>query len=592
MRLVPVKTFEPKAEVILRGVPASAGIAIGRAFVFFENKPVVEQQQLSAAEIPREIERLREALQKAKDEVMLDQNIALEQAGEAAAQIFEVHHLILNDPEFFGRVEGEIRGQACNADFAFHELMQNYVSQLLKQGGFFSHRDTDFQDVEHRVLRHLQGDRGAHLSKLASGAIVVTEDLAPSLAVLLDRHKIRGFATDFGGINSHGVIIARSNGLPAVLGLQEITKRCATGDRVIIDGDEGVILLNPDENTLNWYQKKQVKQLEARSRLGYLRDLPARTRDGRDIELAANLEFADEVKLVRENGAQGVGLFRTEYLYLDKAEAPSEELQFETYYRIAQEMKPHPVIIRTMDLGGDKVPACVKSAPEPNPFLGWRAIRICLDQPELFKDQLRAILRANVLGNIKILLPMIAGVDELDKALALIEQAKRELTKAKKPFEPNTEIGVMIEVPSAAIMADLIAERVDFLSIGTNDLAQYAMAADRGNGRVAHLLMGFQPAVLRLIQQVITAAHRRGVWVGVCGEMAADQLATLLLVGMEIDELSVNPIDVPKIKKIIRDISFDEAKELADQVLEFSTSKEIYDYVKPFMRHKFKDMLA
>lgn len=592
MRVASVKTSEPTAAITLRGVPASPGIAIGRVFIYSEKAPVVEREQLSAAEVPREIERLRQAVQQAQREIEHDQAIAQEQAGDAAAQIFEVHHLILDDPEFLPRLENEITTHAVNADFAFHHLMREYVSQLLKQSSFFSHRDTDFQDVERRVLRHLQGDQGAYLNKLATGAIVVTEDLAPSLAVLLNRHKIRGFATDFGGITSHGVIIARSNGLPAVLGLREITQRCKPGDRAILDGDEGLILLNPDEATLSRYQKRQARQLEARSRLGHLRDLPARTRDGRDIELAANLEFADEVKLVRENGAQGVGLFRTEYLYLDRAEAPSEELQYETYHRIAQEARPHPVIIRTMDLGGDKVPACVKSGPEPNPFLGWRAIRICLDQPELFKEQLRAILRANVLGNIKILLPMIAGVDELDRALVLIEQAKRELVKAKKPFEPDTEVGVMIEVPSAAMMADQIAERVSFLSIGTNDLAQYAMAADRGNARVAHLLMGLQPAVLRLIQQVINAAHQRGVWVGVCGEMAADQLATLLLVGMEIDELSVNPIEVPKIKKIIRNTTFQEARELVQQVMAFSTAREIHDYLKPYMRHRFKDLFA
>ncbi|MDZ7266050.1 MAG: phosphoenolpyruvate--protein phosphotransferase [candidate division KSB1 bacterium] len=587
-----MKTSEPAAALTLRGVPASPGIAIGRVFLFSDKTPVVEREQLSAAEVPREIERLRQAVQRAKQEIEQDHAIAQEQGGEDAARIFEVHHLILDDADFLARLENEIATNTVNAAFAFQHLMHEYVSQLLTHSTLFSHRDTDFQDVERRVLRHLQGDQGGYLSKLASGAIVIAEDLPPSLAVLLNRHNIRGFATDFGGVTSHGVILARSNGLPAVLGLREITKLCKSGDRAILDGDEGLVLLNPDEATLNRYQKRQARQLEARSRLGHLRNLPARTRDGRNIELAANLEFADEVGLVHENGAQGIGLFRTEYLYLDKPEAPSEELQFETYYRIAQEARPHPVIIRTLDLGGDKLPACIKSASEPNPFLGWRAIRICLDQPELFKTQLRAMLRANVLGNIKILLPMIAGVDELDRALALIEQAKRELAKAKKPFAPDTEVGVMIEVPAAALMADQIAERVSFLSIGTNDLTQYVMAADRGNARVAHLLMGLQPAVLRLIQQVIHAAHRRGVWVGVCGEMAADQLATLLLVGMEIDELSVNPIEVPRIKKIIRSITFQEAREVVQQVMEFATAREIHDYLKPYLRHRFKDLFA
>jgi len=294
---------------------------------------------------------------------------------------------------------------------------------------------------------------------------------------------------------------------------------------------------------------------------------------------------------VRANGAQGVGLLRTEYLYFERNEPPSEEAQYQEYYRIAAELHPQPVIIRTMDLGGDKSPKCIKIPPETNPFLGWRAIRICLEMPELFKEQIRAILRANALGNVKIMLPMISGVQELDEALALIEQCKRELKKSGQAFGADMEVGVMIEVPSAAVLADHISERVDFLSIGTNDLMQYTFAADRGNERIAHLLNHLHPALLRLIRGVITAAHSRGVLVGMCGEMAADRLATVLLVGLEIDQLSVSPVDVPEIKRIIRSVNYHEAKELLESVSEFSTAQEIEDFVRPFMRRRFKDLM-
>ncbi|MGH7495909.1 MAG: phosphoenolpyruvate--protein phosphotransferase [bacterium] len=586
-----MKKFEPKAEVILQGVPVSPGIAIGRVFMLSGTLPVVERRTLAPEEIPAEIERLHRALEKTKDELSHDQIVAHEQIGDAAAQIFEVHHMILEDPDFLGQVEQSISTQSINAEFAFHHLMSMYADRLTQSGGFLMDRRVDLEDVDRRVVRNLLGDRRDYLNQLEGAAVVVASDLTPSAALLLNRHRIRGFATDLGGKTSHAAIMLHSYGLPAVVGLREITKRSKVDDRVIIDGHEGLVLLNPDEDTLARYQRKHSVWVQKKNRLRHLRELPSRTRDGRDVELSANLEFADEVKMVQANGAHGVGLLRTEYLYLERNEPPSEDVQYQEYYRIASELQPQPVIIRTMDLGGDKSPKCIKIPPETNPFLGWRAIRICLEMPHLFKDQLKAILRANTLGNVKIMLPMISGVQELDEALALIEQSKRELKKAGKPFGNETEIGVMIEVPSAAVLADHISERVDFISIGTNDLMQYTLAADRGNERIAHLLNHLHPALLRLIRDVITAAHSRGVLVGMCGEMAADRLATVLLVGMEIDQLSVSPVEAPEIKRIIRSINFNEARELVKNVMAFSSAQEIQNFVRPFMRRRFKDLM-
>jgi phosphotransferase system enzyme I (PtsI) len=376
-----------------------------------------------------------------------------------------------------------------------------------------------------------------------------------------------------------------------VVGLHNITGAIKSGDHVIVDGDKGVVLVNPNKATTARYEVEQSKREAKIRRLQQLRDLPARTVDNRRVELAANVEFAAEVEAVTKYGASGIGLLRSEYLYLGRTDLPTEEEQFLEYSRVAGAVQPHPVIIRTMDLGADKCPQCIEIPPEANPMLGWRAIRISLDRPEIFITQIRAILRANTHGNVRILLPMISSIAELDKALALIEKAKHELEKQGRAIEPKTPIGVMIEVPSAALLADAIATRVDFFSIGTNDLVQYLLADDRGNDRIAHLYENLHPAVLRLIKNVIDAGHRQGVWVGMCGEMAADRLATALLIGMGIDELSVSPIDVPEIKKVIRGTNYREARKLARQALEFSTAQEISEFMRRYMRPRFKDII-
>lgn len=579
-------------EIILEGVPVSPGIAIGKAFVLTGEQVKVDPRKISDEEIQIEIDKLMHAIERAKDDLRNDRSTAANKVGREKARIFDAHHMLLEDEVLINEAREIIRSQRLSADSAFYEVVQKYQDHLSqKVAETFRDRAADLRDVKRRVVRHIQGVRRDFLNQMEGSAIIVARDLTPSDTIILDRHKVLGFATDMGGKTSHASLMARSYQVPAVVGLREIFKMVKSNDRLVLDGSAGLAILNPSAATLRKYRRRQIKQHEISKKLDALRDLPARTVDGKDIELAANIEFADEIDAVVAHGARGIGLFRTEYLYMKGETLPTEEEQFEEYRVIAQRMRPYPVIIRTMDLGGDKCPQCINIPPEENPFLGWRAIRISLEMQEVFLAQLRAIFRASAFGNVKILLPMISGIGELEEALAVINRAKEQLKRRNLEFAASTEVGVMIEVPSAAVLADAIAERVDFLSIGTNDLVQYVLAVDRGNERIAHLYQNLHPAVLRLLRDVVHAAHQKGVWVGMCGEMAADPLATLLLIGMELDELSVSPIAVPEIKRIIRAVEFQEAVAIYRKVMEMSTASEIEKSMMRYMRRKFKDMV-
>ncbi len=577
--------------VILPGVSASPGIAIGRVFLMPEKRLETESRPIAEPQIPREIERLRNAIAGTLAQLRRDGERTEKKIGKDNARIFEFHRMMLEDEYFLEEIITVIRNQRRNAAAAFEEYLDRYAEQLGNKDKIFRERAADVHDIKRRVLQHLRGETAPLLEHAAEAVIVVAHELTPSLTLAADRNKIKAFATDLGGKTSHAAILMRSYGIPAVVGLHHLTAMIKNNDRLIVDGNKGIVLVNPDRETLAHYQIEQRKREAKIRKLGLLRDLPADTSDRRRLTLAANVEFADEVDAVVQHGAAGIGLLRTEYLYLNSATLPTEEEQYQEYHRIAAAVQPHPLIVRTMDLGADKCPPCLDIPPEANPMLGWRAIRIALEIPEIFSAQIKAILRANTGGNVKILLPMISAIPELEKALALIEKAKRELVKQGHAFVLNTEIGVMIEVPSAALMADAIAERVDFLSIGTNDLVQYLLAVDRGNDRIAHLYENLNPAVLRVIKSVIDAGHSRGIWVGMCGEMASDRLATPLLIGMGIDELSVSPFDVPEIKKIIRHTNFRDAKKLAQKALALSTTKEIAELVRQYMRPRFKDVV-
>jgi len=585
----PKKRYAPKAQTVLHGVSASPEIAIGTAFVVGDDRTPAERRAITEAEIPREIAKLQQALEKARLSLLKDHVPVAGQLGEEKDGLLEVYRMMLDDEYFIGEVIETIRAKFVNADYAFQEHVNQYTEQLIMRGGHFAEIAGDLHDIRKQVVQNIQGEQPQNLAQRQDGVIIISHDLTPSLFMGFDHHKIKGIATDIGGKTAHAALLARAYGIPTVVGLHKISQAIRRHDRVVVDGNAGVVVVNPDKTTLAHYRAEQNKRDKWREELGQLRRKPARTTDGHDIALAANLEFTDELKWVLQHGAKGIGLFRTEYLYLGRTTLPTEDEQYDEYNRIAKTMLPHPVIVRTMDLGGDKHPQSIEIPPEANPMLGWRAIRICLERPEIFITQIKAILRANTHGNLRILLPMISAIEELEKALALIAEAKSALKKQHKTYAVDTEVGVMIEVPAAALLADAIAERVDFLSIGTNDLVQYLLAVDRGNERIAHLYETFNPAVLRVIKSVIDAGHSRGVWVGMCGEMAADRLATALLVGMGIDELSVSPIDVPVIKKIIRSTARHEAEVLARQILQLSTVKEITETIKKFMRLRFKD---
>lgn len=578
-------------EYLLTGIPASPGIAISKVFKLSGESVKIVPTTVDDSDVEAEVEKFVTAVEKSKDELKTLQNKVAHKIGQENAKIFDVHQLLLEDSVIIEETISSIKDENKSAELAFYEIMQKYQNTLDGSSTkHFQSRSSDLRDVKVRVIRHIQGDRTDYLNKLSGSAIIVAHDLTPSDAVRLDRRKVFGFATDVGGRTSHAAIMARSMEAPAVVGLRRIFNLVEEGDRIIIDGNEGKVLVKPDEKTIKHYRCVQEKYYDTGRKLKKIRDLKCLTLDGKEIELSANLEFSDEVESVKSYGAKGVGLYRTDYIYLTKKELPTEDEQFREYLKIVKKISPDPVIIRTMDLGGDKVPKSIVIPPQENPFLGWRAIRISLERKDIFNTQLRAILRAGAGGYVKILFPMISALDELHECKNALDQAKSELRKEKIEYDEDIEIGVIIEVPSAALVADKIAKEVDFLSIGTNDLVQYLLAVDRGNERIAYLYQHLHPAVLRMLRHIIMAGHQEGVWVGMCGEMASDPLSTLILIGLGLDEFSVSPGAVPEIKKIIRSIEYREAVRIAKKVLEFEKAYEVERFMTKVMRKKFKDL--
>ncbi|MFQ5769105.1 MAG: phosphoenolpyruvate--protein phosphotransferase [bacterium] len=585
-------TEKIKAAYVLDGISSSPGIAISKVFLLQGESVKIDPSTMTHSDAKAEVEKFKDAIQEAKNELKTLQRRVAQRIGRESAKIFDVHQLLLEDSLIIEDTISGIEKENKNAEHAFYDTMQKYQNTLDESAvEYFQSRISDLKDVKRRVIRHIQGTRTNYLNKLEGTAVIVARDLTPSDTVMLDKRKVLGFATDLGGKFSHVSIMARSMEVPAVVGLRRLSSLVTEGDRIIVDGNEGRVLIQPDEKTLKHYRQLQAKYYEVEQRLSEIRDLPCITMDGKEIELSANLEFLDEAQSVLSHGAKGIGLYRTEFLYLAKNELPTEEEQFQEYSKIVKKFAPEPVIIRTMDLGGDKHPQSILIPPEENPFLGWRAIRISLERQDIFKVQLRAILRAGAEGNVKILFPMISGFDELQECKHVLEQTKAELLKQKIPFNPEIEIGVMIEIPSAAILADKLAQEVNFLSIGTNDLVQYLLAVDRGNERIAYLYKHLHPAVLRMIKHIIMAGHQQGVWVGMCGEMASDPLATVILLGLDLDEFSVSPLFVPEIKKIIRSIDHREAVRIANKVLEFEKASEVERFMIKVMRKKFKDLI-
>jgi phosphotransferase system enzyme I (PtsI) len=568
-------------EIILKGIGVSSGVVIGPLYRVDPDETPLSERELASEEIPAEILRFEAAIIETRRQINTIQVNVRHAIGEYDANIFDVHKMVLDDGAFIEEAIRKIEVERKNAEMAVRTVANRYSDALsIVEDDYLRERVADVKDVARRVLRNLTGGKSHVLDGLRERSIVVAPDLAPSETASLRKEMVMGFATDMGSSTSHTAIMARALGIPAVVGLGDITARVSPGETVLMDGTAGIVILRPSERSLRKYGKLAAARKSIQTGLNHLRDQPAETLDGRRTTLSANLELVDEIKDVKKYGAEGVGLFRSEYLYITRSELPTEEEQLAAYREVVSLLAPDPVIIRTVDLGGDKFASAVKMPQEINPFLGFRAIRFCLAQPEIFKTQLRAILRASAHGKVRMMYPMISNVDEVIRANALLEECRKELRKHHVPFDEKMDVGVMIEIPSAALTADLIARHVSFFSIGTNDLVQYTLAVDRVNDRVAHLYEPTHPAVLKLMKYTIDAGHARNIWVGICGQMASDPLLTPLLIGLGIDELSMSAASVPMVKDIIRSITSEQAKVLADKALAAGSAREVMDHCR------------
>ena len=569
----------------LKGIAASSGIVIGKAYCLGKDDFSVIKRKISYEEISREIYRLEEALIDTRKEIVTIQDKISKELGFSEAKIFEAHLLVLEDRVLIEEVIKQIKNKKVNVEFAFSRSINKYTETLLGfDDKYLKERAADIKDIGKRVLKKLLKKDTPRAYEVKEKVIIVAHDLSPAETAALPKDKIIGFATDIGGSTSHTAIIARTLGIPAVVGLDVATKHIVCDETIIVDGYQGVVIVRPQERTIKSYYKKSEQILKAEKTINISRALKPRTIDGKETIVSANIEFPEELPLVKHFGAEGIGLYRTEYIFLGKNKLPSEEEQFKAYLNVARTVKPSSVIIRTIDIGGDKFLSRPEMPHEFTPFLGWRAIRFCLARPDIFKVQLRAILRASIEKNIRIMFPMISGISELREAKKLLDSCRRELKKEGKRFDDDIKIGVMIEVPSAALTADILAKECDFFSIGTNDLIQYSLAVDRANEKVAYLYEPAHPAVLRLIKDVIVSAHKNNIWVGMCGEMAGEFLFAFLLLGLGLDRLSMPPPRIPKIKELIRKVKLSDAKEAASNVINFSTSVEIEKYLQDYLR--------
>jgi len=579
-----MRPHEPSVERVSRGVAASGGVVHGRVFRIGSGMVDVRPRSIAERETGEELERFHRAITETRHQVLEIHQRVLLAMGATEAAIFEAHGLVLEDPALVGEISRAIREGLNGAEYAVQTVCSRFCAALeAADDPYLRERAADVQDVSHRVIRNLLGEMGPNLANLAEPVVLVAPDLPPSATALLDRSKVLGFATDRGGLTGHTAIVARKLRIPAVVGLGDVSRELQTGDHVLIDGHEGVLVLSPTDATLFRYGQIRERREALEVRLQAVRDLPAVTLDGARIGLAANIDEPSEVASVRESGAHGVGLFRTEFLFLNSEVPPDEDRQYAAYRAVAESLAPDPVVIRTLDLGGDKLVDPDQTA-EQNPFLGWRAIRISLARPEMFRVQLRAILRASVHGRIRLMFPMISSIDELIEAKALLEECRSDFVRQGVAHDPTLQVGMMIEVPSAALLAPHLAPHVDFFSLGTNDLTQYTLAVDRLNPRVATLHNPAHPAVLRLIRATVDAARAQGRWVGVCGEMAGDPALIPLLLGLGVDELSVTPALIPAAKHLLRRLRRDEAVAMAERALGCSRAQDALELSRDLAR--------
>ena len=562
-----------------KGTGASPGIALGKALVIEHSELVIEKKTIE--NIDEEIQKLESAVKVSKEELTKVKEKALAELGEHEAEIFEAHLLVLEDPELIGSAISKIRDEKVNADYALNEIKEMFVAMFESMDNeYMRERAADIKDVTNRILRHILGIKVVDLAGLDEEVVLIAHDLTPSDTATMNKNMVLGFLTDIGGRTSHTAIMARTLEIAAVVGLNDITKKVKDGDYIVFNGDTGEVIVNPDEETKAKYASLKEEFEEYRKSLELLKGQASITTDGRHVELAGNIGSPNDVEGLIKNDAEGVGLYRTEFLYMDKEDSfPTEEEQYEAYKAVLEGMNNKPIVIRTLDIGGDKELPYFEMEAEMNPFLGYRAIRLCLDRKDIFKTQLRALYRASVHGKLRIMFPMISSLEELLDAKEVIKEVLKELDAENIAYSNDVEVGMMIEIPSAAVISDVLAKHVDFFSIGTNDLIQYTCAVDRMNQKISHLYNQFNPAVLRLIKMVIDNAHKEGKWVGMCGESAGDQRMIPILLGFGLDEFSMSPISILPARKLITSLSYADMQKFADEVLAMGTAKEIKEYV-------------
>lgn len=566
---------------IIKGIAASDGVAIAKAYMLIE--PDLSFNETTTNDSEAEVLKFNEALKNSKIELTKIRNNAEEQLGPDKAAIFDAHLLVLDDPELIQPIESKIRDEKASAPHALTEVTQNFITIFESMDNeYMKERAADIRDVSKRVLAHILGVELPNPSIIDESVVIVGHDLTPSDTAQLNKQYVQGFVTNIGGRTSHSAIMSRSLEIPAVVGTKSITTNVKQGDMIIVDGLTGDVIVNPSEDEVKAYQHKRQTFFADREALKQLRDEPTKTMDGKHVELAANIGTPNDLEGVKENGAEGIGLYRTEFLYMGRDNMPSEDEQFEAYKKVLESMDGKRVVVRTLDIGGDKELPYLNLPEEMNPFLGYRAIRLCLDQTEIFRPQLRALLRASTYGKLNIMFPMVATVQEFRDAKALLLEEKANLESEGVKVSEDIELGIMVEIPSTAALADVFAKEVDFFSIGTNDLIQYTMAADRMSERVSYLYQPYNPAILRLVKQVIEASHKEGKWTGMCGEMAGDETAIPLLLGLGLDEFSMSATSVLKARRQIKHLSQTEMQQLADKAIQCATVDEVVDLVHAY----------
>ena len=572
---------------MITGIPASPGIVFGKALVLKEEKIVLDTQKISEDQVEAEVARFYAGREAAVEQLNSIHQRALKSLGDEKAAIFEGHLMILEDEELEEEIIDYLRSNKVNASVAASKIIDQQVEMLSEiDDEYLKERAGDIRDIGNRLIKNILGMHIVDLGDITEESILVAYDLTPSETAQLNLEKVLGFITDIGGRTSHTSIMARSLELPAIVGTNDVTARVNTGDYLILDAVNNRVYVNPTQAEIDELKTLEAKLAEEKAELAKLKDLPAVTLDGHKVDVVANIGTIRDCEGAHRNGAEGVGLYRTEFLFMDRDQLPSEEEQFIAYKEVVEAMEGRLVVLRTMDIGGDKELPYLNLPKEMNPFLGWRAVRIALDRREILHAQLRAVLRASAFGKLAVMFPMIISVEEIRELKSVLETLKAELRAEGKAFDENIQVGVMVETPSAAVNAKFLAKEVDFFSIGTNDLTQYTLAVDRGNELISHLYNPMSPSVLGLIKQVIDASHVEGKWTGMCGELAGDERATLLLLGMGLDEFSMSAISVPRIKKLIRHVNYQEVKALADEALQKPTSAEIEQLIQAFLAEK------